>query len=385
MRWRDGRVVEGARLESVYTVKGIKGSNPFLSASYMEKKIINWGIIGLGNAAKNLSSGFCNSKNSKLLAIASKDYSKINYFKEKFFIDDKYCFSDYESIIKCKDIDIIYIALPNSFHKEWIINCAINKKNILVEKPSVLNFLEIKEVIKAVKENKVFLMEGFLYRCHPQTFKLIEILKSNLIGTIFNIYSSFGFDALGYKNYFGIKFRKKPNNKKRLFSKELGGGAILDMGCYPVSMSRMIAYSLFNNKFEEPQFKNINREIGITGVVESAKADLVFKNKDKTIIANIETSIVKGLRNITEIKGTKGSILVESPWLPDGNSKIYLKTQEGEKILKTTENNINIFANQISYVSECLLKNLKEALFPATNINDITLNVKCLDTWSKGL
>jgi predicted dehydrogenase len=379
-------VVEGARLESVYTVKGIKGSNPFLSASYMKnKKIINWGIIGLGNAAKNFASGFCSSENSRLVAIASKDYNKINFFREKFFINKKYCFTDYESITKCKDIDIIYIALPNSFHKEWIINCALNKKNILVEKPSVLNFLDIKEALMVVKKNKVFLMEGFLYKCHPQTFKLIEILKSNLIGTVFNINSSFGNDALGYKSYLGIKIRKKPNNKKRLFNKKLGGGAIFDMGCYPLSMTRMIAYCLCDDKFKEPKFKSIKNEIGITGVVESSKADLVFRNKKNDIIANIETSIIKKLKNVTEIKGTKGSILVEHPWFPESNSKIYINNREGTKAVKSSKNDVNIYANQITYASQCLLNNLKEALFPATNINDILLNAKCLGKWSEEL
>jgi len=347
------------------------------------RKIINWGIIGLGNAAKNFVSGFYNSRNSKLLAIASKDYNKINFFKEKFSLDQKYCFNDYEAITKCNEVDVVYIALPNSLHKEWIINCASNKKNVLVEKPSVLSFLEIKEVINVVKKNKIFFMEGFLYRCHPQTLKLIKILKRGLIGNVFNIISSFGFDGLGYKNFFGLKIRKKPNNKKRIFSKELGGGAVFDVGCYPLSMVRMIAYSLCNNKFIEPKFQNIKNDIGSTGVVESSTASLVFKNNFNNINAKIETSIVKKLDNITRIEGTKGSILVEHPWFPESNSKIYIQTKESKKIIKSNKNNNNIYENQISYVSECLLRNLKEALFPATNIEDILLNAKCLNKWDK--
>ena len=89
---------------------------------------IKWGIIGLGNIAFEFASAFKGIKNSKLLGIASKDIGKLNKFKEHFEIDKNYCFSNYEDLIKNKEIDIVYIALPHNFHFEWINKCIDLKK-----------------------------------------------------------------------------------------------------------------------------------------------------------------------------------------------------------------------------------------------------------------
>ena len=131
-------------------------------------------------------------------------------------------------------------------HSQWIINSAKKTKNILVEKPVTLNSEELRLALLAVNNSGVFFTEGFLYRYHPQTFKILELIKENNIGDIYKINISFGNDALGGKRFFGYRL-KKPNKNKRLFNLELGGGAILDMGCYVVSMATLLA----KNRSEE--------------------------------------------------------------------------------------------------------------------------------------
>ena len=84
---------------------------------------VNWGIIGLGKIALKFAKGFKNIDNAKLLGISSKDNEKLKKFKEDFKIENNFCFNNYENLLECKDIDIIYIALPNSLHHEWIIKC----------------------------------------------------------------------------------------------------------------------------------------------------------------------------------------------------------------------------------------------------------------------
>ena len=91
-------------------------------------KKVNWGIIGLGSIAIKFADGFKNSKNGKLIAISSKNSNKLKKFKEQFKINENYCFDDYKNLLKCNDLDIIYIALPNSLHHEWIIECIKNNK-----------------------------------------------------------------------------------------------------------------------------------------------------------------------------------------------------------------------------------------------------------------
>ena len=109
-------------------------------------KIINWGIIGLGNIAHEFSKAFAKTKNAKLLAIASKNENKLKKFREQFNVELKFSFKNYQDLIDCDEVDIVYIALPNSMHKHWILNAIKNKKNILVEKPATINFSEANEI-----------------------------------------------------------------------------------------------------------------------------------------------------------------------------------------------------------------------------------------------
>ena len=92
-------------------------------------KRLNWGIIGLGGIAQNFSKGFFDSMNAKLIAISSKNPKKIEKFKDQFNIEQKFTFKNYEDLIDCKEVDIVYIALPNSLHYRWIIE-ALNKKKM---------------------------------------------------------------------------------------------------------------------------------------------------------------------------------------------------------------------------------------------------------------
>ena len=111
-------------------------------------KKINWGIIGLGSVAKVFVEGFNNTKNATLLGVASRTNDKVKIFKEKYQLKNNFCFNHYQDLIDQNQIDIIYLALPTPFHKEWIIKCLKNNKHVLVEKPAVMNLGEIFEVKK---------------------------------------------------------------------------------------------------------------------------------------------------------------------------------------------------------------------------------------------
>ena len=187
---------------------------------------INWGIIGLGNIANKFASAFSNLKNSKLLSVASKNIQNIEKFQRKFNLDNNYCYNNYEEILTNKNIDIIYIALPHKFHFEWIMKCIDYNKNILTEKPATINIDEIKQINNKLNESKIFFAEGFMYRFHPQTSKLVDIIKQNEIGELQSMKSFFGKNIIEKKNIFGFK-RFKINKESRLFREDLGGGSIL--------------------------------------------------------------------------------------------------------------------------------------------------------------
>ena len=140
-------------------------------------KQVNWGIIGLGNVAQKFLEGFHGVENSNLLAITSRSKTKTLKFKNQFQIEEKYCCNNYEDLLDCDDIDIIYIALPNSLHYEWIDKCIQKNKKILVEKPSTLNFSQIKTIDEKFDMKNIFFAEAFMYRFHPQILKIIDIIK----------------------------------------------------------------------------------------------------------------------------------------------------------------------------------------------------------------
>ena len=151
----------------------------------MEK--IKWGIIGPGNIANNFADGLKGSYSGQLVSIASKSEDRRKNFGDKYDIHPDFRFDSYEDIINSEHIDAIYISTPHTLHAEWTIKAAGKGKHILCEKPGAINFNEGKKIIDAVREAGVFYMEGFMYRCHPQIPKLVDIIKNKIIGDVISV------------------------------------------------------------------------------------------------------------------------------------------------------------------------------------------------------
>tara|TARA_B100001769_G_scaffold250870_1_gene224128 strand:+ start:152 stop:1180 length:1029 start_codon:yes stop_codon:yes gene_type:complete len=341
-------------------------------------KKLNWGVIGLGNIAQKFLEGFSFVRNSNLLAIASKSQSKLSKFKKEFNINDEFVFNNYEDLINCKDVDIVYISLPNSFHYKWILECIHYKKKVLVEKPAFLNYFEAQSIRKIIKEKKIFFTEGFMYRYHPQINKIVNIIKNNEIGKPLSMKSSFGINILTKKKFIFFNKKKKINKESRLFNKNLGGGCILDLGCYPTSFSLLVASLIDNINFQNFKLLNIENEIGETGVDIDAKMEIIFNN---TFISEVEASFKKNLGNISIIKGEKGEIIINDTWQgKDGFSVVI-----GNKTYDINDNgNINIFSYEIESISKSILNGSSETSFPGIKIDETLTNMKVLDEWRNG-
>ena len=339
-------------------------------------KQVKWGIIGLGGIASKFADGFQFTKNARLFAISSKNENKLLEFKNKFQIDENYCFSNYDSLLECKDLDIVYIALPHSFHHEWVIKSIEKGKNILVEKPATVNFSQMENIKNNLKNKNIFFSEAFMYRYHPQIPKIVDLLKNKIIGNLISMESVFGFNAITKRRIFGIKFKKKPNKYNRLFSKELGGGAILDIGCYPVSFSIFVASLISKIDFNRIEVLNKKKEIGPTGVDMDSFAELNFGNNFKS---KVSASLIKDLGKKTKIIGTKGELIIEDTWSPTNISLINV-TGENKETIKIKCHN-NVYAYEIDTLSTCILENKKEPNFPGMTINETLENMRILDKW----
>ena len=338
-------------------------------------KQVKWGIIGLGNIALKFAEGFQYTKNAKLFAISSRSKNKLLSFKNKFQIDDNYCFTNYDSLLECKDLDIVYIALPHSLHHEWVIKSIEKEKNILVEKPATVNFSQMENIKNNLKDKNIFFSEAFMYRYHPQISKVVDLLKNKVIGNLVSMESFFGFDALSRK-IFGIKLKKKPNRNYRLYNKELGGGAILDLGCYPVSFSILIASLISKFDFKKTQILNKKKEIGPTGVDMNSFVELNFENNFKSTVG---ASLTQNLGKKTKIIGTKGELVLEDTWSPSNLSSIQI-SGENKEIIEIECHN-NIYTYEIDILSKCILENKKEPNFPGMTINETLENMRILDKW----
>ena len=191
--------------------------------------MINWGIIGLGRMAGRFASSINEVKNAKLLGIASKSIDRLKSFGDHYNIKNKFRFETYDEILNCSEINSIYISTLNNTHADIVIRAAQAKKNILCEKPVTTNYQDTVEVFNELNKSQVFFLEAIAYRIHPQTRFVINKINEGEIGEIKTIDSTFGFS------------HRKMDPQSRLFNPEFGGGAILDVGCYPVSFSTLLA------------------------------------------------------------------------------------------------------------------------------------------------
>lgn len=327
-------------------------------------KILNWGIIGAGGMAKIFARSLGNSKTGKLIAVGGKSQEKADKFGQEFKLTR--CYGCFEDLLSDRDVQAVYIAIPHSFHAEWAIKSAKAGKHILCEKPIGINHSEAMAIIEAASENDVFLMEALMYRCHPQTAKLIELIKQKIIGKVKVIQATFSFCA-GF------------DSQSRLFNNSLGGGGILDVGCYCISMVRLIAGIANGKNFEEPiEVKGVGYIGEKSRVDEYAIASLRFPGG---IIAEISAGVAVDQENVVRIFGEEGSITVLNPWIPSregGLTKILInKKGKVQKIGIKTERWL------YAIEADTVAKNIKarQAPSPAMTWEDTLGNMKTLDLW----
>ena len=316
--------------------------------------MVNWGIIGYGRMGKTFANCFNSpEKNFCLKGIASKsNFNLIQKIKT---------FKNYDELIYSQDIDAIYISTLNNTHKDLVIKSIEQKKKVLCEKPVGLNLKEVRAIHSLIKEKKNNFFEAIAYRSHPQTERLIEILKNQNFGKINKIEANFGF-----KN-------KRIKKDSRLFNKDLGGGSILDLGCYPISF-----FYLFVNTSEDIAILKSNYNLCETGVDINAEIHLKLNNE---IDAIGKVSLSENLNNVCKIYFENATILVSSPWLP--SEKAFLEIETKSRYFKDFINTKkNVYEHQILEIS----KSFEEKNRNNSNLVTIEKSLeitKILDEWQQ--
>jgi predicted dehydrogenase len=248
---------------------------------------LSWGILGTGKVAQDFVQALRHCDQANLLAVASRDRRRAQEFAR--LSGAKRAFDNYSEMLALPDLDIIYIATPNHRHKDDCIQAIAAAKNVLCEKPLALNAAEARLISNAARSAGVFCMEGMWTHFIPAVYEAERLLKSGSIGTPVMVSGSFGLPT---------KFCKD----SRFFNAELGGGALLDRACYPISLALR-----FLGRAESVAGKCLFAE---TGVDSTAAAVIQFAEGK---IAVIEASITSYQANNLVISATAGRIVLHEP------------------------------------------------------------------------
>ena len=341
------------------------------------KKVVKWGIIGLGNVAYEFANAFNFSQNAKLIALSSKSEKKLEEFGKRFGINKNNLFNSYNQIIENNDIDIFYIALTNNLHFDLIEKLVEKKKNILVEKPAFLSVKEAEIIFNKKNFDNIFFSEGYMYRYHPQIAEIIKIIKAGKIGKLTKMETNFGTNLIYKKNLLGFK-KLKFDNSKRIFNKYLGGGVIFDLGCYTTSMSLLIASLKKKIKINNYKFRNIKTEYLNLNIDVHSCAEINF---DDVFSSKLTISFAKEVGKKTKIQGDQGQIILENNW----DSEITQLSILGKvNKVKNFRNTKNLYSLEIEKISKDIIENKVEATFPGIDKKNIFLNTKIINDWLNG-
>ncbi len=338
--------------------------------------MLNWGVIGPGGIAHVFCNGMRFTDSGQIIAVASRTESRAEEFAKNFDIPHHY--GSYEALLADDRIDAVYIATIHPHHAEWMIKTAEAKKHVLVEKPISINHATAQKMVEAARENDVFLMEAFMYRCHPQIQRMVELIQDGEIGEVRFIRASFGFQA-GF------------NPDGRLFNREMGGGGILDVGCYAASFARKVAGATVNKPFLNPISVKANGKVGPTGVDHIAAATLKFENE---IVAEIATAVECNIGSRATIYGSGGTIDIPQPWLPSSpcrgtRSPLPLDTHFPPSTIvlnssqrnESTEITVEVDRDLFTYEADMVANHIADRQAPAMSWDDTLGNMQLLDTW----
>ncbi len=338
--------------------------------------MLNWGVMGAGGIAYVFCNGMRFTDTGQILAVASRTRERNDRLANDFGIPRQY--DDYADLLADDDIDAIYIATIHPLHAEWAVKCAEAGKHLLVEKPISMNYTETEAMVNAARENDVFLMEAFMYRCHPQIAKMVELIQEGAIGDVLAVRATFG-------------YRSGFNPQSRIYNREMGGGGILDIGCYTASMARKIAGAAANELFLNPISVKGNGKVGPTGVDHIAAATLKFEND---IIAEIVCAVECTYGSSVIIYGTDGTLTIPNPWLPSSPcrgaraplppdttfpaTQLIVQSSGGRE---ATEVAVTADRDLFTYEADTVAAHIADRQAPAMSWADTLGNMQLLDAW----
>ena len=312
----------------------------------MSDSILKWGLLSTARINRAVIGPIRASNRNQLEAVASRSIDKARAYAREWEIPRP--FGSYEEMLADPEIDVVYISLPNGLHAEWTIKAAQAGKHILCEKPLALSEQELDAMEAATQKAGVVLAEAFMYRHHPQTLQVKQLVDKGEIGDLQLVRGSFTF--------------KLQNLGDVRLAPELGGGSIWDVGCYPISYARYLAGT-------EPLEVFGWQYSGDAGV------DLTFAGQMRfpdDVYAQFDSGFRTPFRAQVEVVGSSGSLLVPTPFKPEQNEKILLR--RGDEVEEIYMPGQELYLGEIEDMADAVL--LGKA--PRISLADSRSNLKTI-------
>ena len=324
---------------------------------------IRWAVLGPGSIARRFVSQLPSCPGASLVALGSSDRERAARFAAEQVPGTDPSLGSYEDVLADPSVDAVYVSTVHTTHPQLTIAALEAGKHVLCEKPLAANHASVMAMVEAARASGRVLLEAYMYRFHPQTRRVLELVRDGAIGDLVHVDASFTFRA--------------GERSGRLFDPNTAGGGILDVGGYPVSYARAIAGAAVGQAVQEPTSVTARGTVGPTGVDEWAVADLIFPGN---ITASVRTGVRHDEKPTVTIYGSRGSIYLEDPWTLSTEQQIVISTTEGTQTIE--------FAGDQPYGLEAAglaLATVGDGQVPEMSHADSLGNARVQDAWREQL
>ena len=308
---------------------------------------IRWGILSTANiAAKRVIPAIKKSSNGTVTAVASRDQSRADAFAKAHDIPTAH--GTYEALLADENVDAIYLPLPNSMHFDWAMKCADAKKPTLCEKPLAPTADEARQMVRAFRKAKINFAVGFMYRFHPQTDRVKALIDGGAIGALRTINATFSFSVSDDENI-------------RL-SKDLAGGALMDVGCYCVNSMRYLTG-------EEPIKAQAFAQFGETSNVDETTTGIL--EFPSGVLGHFDASLRAHRTHMYDIRGTEGRIQVPTAYVPDLEKETSIHVWRGDTKETIVIPPADHYQLMVEDFAESILKKRPPRFHPHDSVNNM--------------
>ena len=314
------------------------------------QKKLKWGILGAARVNERLLPAIIEASNAELVAIASRRTGAAKATLEKYALgcSDVNCHDDLDTLLADTHVQAVYCPMANQEHVQWALKAIHAGKHVLIEKPMALSVADIETIEQAAIKNKVKVMEGFMYRFHPQHARVKEIVESGLVGDVLSVRASYS-------------FLMKPARMYRIASGfRQGGGAMWDIGPYAIHSLRWclgLGNKLQNAPFSEPKSVIAHAKFNEVGadLVTSGVLDFGLDAAGRARFGHFDVSFERSRKSEYEIIGTKGWVKCHAAWVFQNDTPVISWALEDGTFAEERFAPSNHFNLEIEHFSDCVL------------------------------